>query len=91
MLFIAIATYEPEKRNQGKLLQGREAVPPEGIKLIGEWNVIGGGKVFRLIHAEDHKAALSWALAWNKRCKIEMIPVIQRENCMKPISQNREA
>ena len=40
---MAIATYEPEKRNEIiKRRQERGAIePPKGAKFIGEWNVIG--------------------------------------------------
>lgn len=87
MLFMAIATYEPEKRNEIiKRRQEREAIePPKGAKLIGEWNVIGGGKVFRLIDVEDPKAGFAAALAWSDLCKIEIIPVIETEEAMKLI------
>ena len=60
---MAIAVYEPEKRNEViKRRQARRAIePPKGAKRIGEWSVIGGGKVFMLIDVED---------------PIEIIPVI---------------
>ena len=87
MLFMAIATYEPEKRNELiKRRQERGAIqPPKGTKLMGEWNVIGGGKVFRLIDVEDPKAGFAAALAWSDLCKIEIIPVIETEEAMKLI------
>jgi hypothetical protein len=87
MLFMAIATYEPEKRNEIiKRRQERGAIePPKGAKLLGEWTVIGGGKVFRLIDVEDPKAALAGTLAWSDLCKIELIPVLLTEESMKLI------
>ena len=87
MLFMAIATYEPEKRNEIiKRRQERGVIePPKGAKLVSEWNVIGGGKVFRLIDIEDPKAGFAAALAWSDLCKIEIIPVIETEEAMKLI------
>lgn len=85
MLFMAVATFEPEKRNEViKRRQERGAIePPKGTKLIGEWTVIGGGKVFRLIDVEDPKAGFTAALAWSDLCKIEIIPIIETEEALK--------
>ncbi len=87
MLFMAIASYEPEKRNEViKRRQEKGAVlPPKGTKLMGEWTVIGGGRVFRLIDVEDPKAGFAAALAWSDLCKIEIIPVLETEESMKLI------
>ena len=85
MLFMAIATYEPEKRNEViKRRQERRAIePPKGTKRIGEWSVIGGGKVFMLIDVEDPKAGFAASLAWSDLCKIEIIPVMETEEALK--------
>jgi len=85
MLFMAIATYEPEKRNEViKRRQARKAIePPKGAKRIGEWSVIGGGKVFMLIDVEDPKAGFAASLAWSDLCKIEIIPVMETEEALK--------
>ena len=85
MLFMAIATYEPEKSSEIiKRRQEKGAMePPKGAKLIGEWNVIGGGKIFRLIDVEDPRAGFAAVLAWSDLCKIEIIPVIETEEAMK--------
>ncbi len=85
MLFMAIATYEPEKRNEmiKRRLERGATQPPKGTKPLGEWSVIGGGKVFRLVEVEDPKAGFAASLAWSDLCKIEIIPVIETEEAMK--------
>ena len=91
MLFMSIITYEPEKRNEMiKRRAERAAIaPPKGAKSIGEWSVIGGGKVFRLVEVEDPKVAVGVAAAWSDLCKIEIIPVMETEEVLKLIPQSK--
>jgi hypothetical protein len=84
MLFLAIYTWEPDKRNEViKRRAEKGAMIPPGMKLLGEWTAISGGKVFRLIDSEDPKAALQAVLGWSDLGKLEMIPVIETEAAMK--------
>ncbi len=77
MLFMIVANYEPQKEKEKIIkMEETEGMTPEGANIIGEWNVIGGGKSFRLVEADDPKAVFAGALAWSHRYKIEIIPVI---------------
>jgi hypothetical protein len=91
MLFMSIITYEPEKRNEMIKRRAERAaiVPPKGAKSIGEWSVIGGGKVFRLVEVEDPKVAFGVAAAWSDLCKIEIIPVMETEEALKLIPKSK--
>lgn len=91
MLFMSIATYEPEKRNEviKRRVESGTMSPPKGTKIIGEWTVIGGGKVFRLVDVEDSKAGFAAAVAWSDLCKIEIIPVLETEESMKLIPKSK--
>lgn len=84
MLFMAIATYEAEKRNETvkREQETREIGRPNGTKRVGEWSVIGGGKVFMLVDVEDPKASFAATLARGDLCKIEIIPVIETEEVL---------
>jgi len=51
-------------RNQYERREERGAIAPaKGAKVLGEWSVIGGGKVFMLVDVEDPKAGYAVALA----------------------------
>ena len=84
MLYMTIFTWEPDKRNEViKRRSEKGGMIPQGMKLLGEWTDISGGRVFRLVDLEDPKAGLQAVLAWSDLGKIEMFPVIETEASMK--------
>jgi hypothetical protein len=87
MLFMAIYTWEPEKGpevQKRRLEQGR--MTPEGMKVIGEWSAIGGGRTFLLVDVADPTLALAASGAWSDLGKVEPIPVIETEEALKLIA-----
>ena len=59
MLFMVTLSYEPQNRDEiVKRRAEKGALIPEGVKTIGEWTSIGGGKVFRLVETEDPSAMM---------------------------------
>ena len=88
MLFMTIYTYEPKEREaviKRRLEQG--AMTPPGMKIIGEWSALGGGRVFRLVEADDPQVMLGATAAWADLGKIEVFPVMETEEVMKLISR----
>ena len=84
MLYMTIFTWEPDKRNEViKRRSEKGGMVPQGMKILGEWTAISGGRVFRLVDSEDPKAGLQGVLAWSDLGKIEMIPVLETEASMK--------
>jgi len=84
MLFMSIYTFEPAKRNELiKRRMERGIALPQGVKVIGEWTDVGGGRGFLLIEAEDPKALMAGTLGWSDLMEIESVPVIQTEEVMK--------
>jgi hypothetical protein len=86
MLFMTIVTYEPEKRDE--VIKRRieaGAAAPKGIKRVGAWSAISGGRIFQLVELEDPKAGLEAVLAWSDLCKIEIIPVLDSEEAVKSV------
>jgi len=84
MLFMSIYTFEPAKRNEIiKRRMERGTALREGVKVIGEWTDLGGGRGFLLIEAEDPKVLMAGTLAWSDLMEIESVPVIQTEEVMK--------
>ena len=86
MLFMTIYTYEAQKRDEVvKRRAEKGAMIPEGMKVVGEWSYIGGGRVFRLVEAEDSKAVSAACFAWSDLGKVEIVPVMETEEVLKLI------
>lgn len=81
MLFMTIATWEPEKT--GDVLQRYaergDPVIPEGIKLLGYWSDLMGGRVFTLFDAEalDAKALIEMISPWSDLVEHEITPLME--------------
>jgi hypothetical protein len=84
MLFMVMTSYEPEKRDEvTKRLLDIEGKHPEGMKVIGQWSAIGGGRGFTLAEVDDPKVGLIAAMAWSDLLKFEIVPVIETEEVRK--------
>jgi hypothetical protein len=84
MLFLSIFSYEPANRDVViKKRMEKGPMAPKGVKVIGEWSAIAGGKVFRLAEIENAAAGLAAVRAWSDLGKIEMIPVLPTEEVLK--------
>ena len=84
MLFMNIYTFEPGQRNE--LLKRRMEkglALREGVKLVGEWTDLGGGRGFSLVESNDPKAFIAGIMEWSDLMKIEAIPVIVTADLMK--------
>ncbi len=87
MLFMCIYTFEPKERGAvvKRLIEKGSMVPP-GVKLIGEWSVLAGGRMFRLIESDDPMAIAETSAHWVDLCKLEVIPVIETKERIKFLS-----
>ena len=84
MLFMIIYTWEPGQRNEvvkRRMQKGR--LIPEGVKVLGEWTDLGGGRGFLLVESNDSKALMSGSRAWLDLMKMEAVPVMDTEESMK--------
>ena len=86
MVFISMGTWEPEKREevQNRAQQGITVV--EGVKLIGAWSDISGGRSFGLFETDDPKLLMAQNQRWNDIMDIEIVPVVQLEEALKVIA-----
>jgi len=82
MLFMTIVTWEPEKRDEVRK-RFEEKGTVTGGKIIGQWSAIAGGRSFRLVEVEDPKGMFAASNVWNDIAKLEVIPVIEREELTK--------
>ncbi len=84
MLFMVIYTWEPEQRNEVlKRRMGRTPRMREGVKVLGEWTDMGGGRGFFLVEANDPVTLMSKTTAWADLVKMEAVPVVETEELMK--------
>ena len=90
MLFMCIFTWEPEQRNEIIKRRMQGAAIPEGVKSIGEWVELGGGRSFRLIDVPDASLALAGSLPWTDIGYLEMIPVMDSEEAVKFAAQAQQ-
>ena len=87
MLFMCIYTYEPKEREAvRKRLIEKGSMVPQGVKLIGDWSVLAGGRMFRLIESDNPMAIAENSAAWVDLCKLEVIPVIETKERIKFLS-----
>ena len=59
---------------------------PQGMKIVGEWSAVTGGRVFRLVEVDDPRVMAGASAAWADLGKIETVPVMQTEEVMKLVS-----
>ena len=84
MLFMVIFNYEPQNRDEiVKRRMEKGPLIPEGVKTIGEWTGIGGGRVFRVAEATDPAEMMKGVMAWGDLGRVEVIPVMDSESVMK--------
>jgi hypothetical protein len=87
MLFMTIFTWEPEKTDEvGKRrLETVGKPPPKGVKELGRWAQISGGRSFVLSDVSDPKAYVEALRPWRDLGKFEVIPVLEGEKMVKLI------
>jgi hypothetical protein len=82
MLIMDIITWEPDKAAAVLKHRGEEKIP-EGIKVIGEWVDLAGGRAYRLVEVPDPKLLLAMTSFWFGFGKKELSPVMAAEEMMK--------
>jgi len=84
MLFMTIYTWKPGQRNElvkRRMEKGMQV--REGVKVLGEWTDLGGGRGFLLVESNDPNALMSGTNAWGDLMKMEAVPVIETEELIK--------
>ena len=86
MKFMVISTYEP-----GRTLEVRKRrlelgtnLPP-GLKVLGMWSDIAGGRGFTLCEGDDPNVLAQGGMAWSDLMSMECVPVIDSEEMLKLI------
>ncbi|MFC2045390.1 DUF3303 domain-containing protein [Chloroflexota bacterium] len=56
---------------------------------MGEWAIIEGRKVFRVVEVDDPKAMLTSVLAWSDLGKTEITPIFPTEEVIELLSSKK--
>ena len=83
MLFMSIFTYEPGVRDQVIKRKAEKGNISQGLKIIGQWSSVSGGRIFTLMEADDIKAVQAAVFEWSDLGKFETHPVLDAEEVMK--------
>ena len=87
MLYVTIYTWPPENR---KAIVARfmetGGQPPPGVKLLGRWTDVGGGRGFTLTESDDSVAVGKFIYGWNDLMDFEVIPVNNDEQLAKVLT-----
>ena len=84
MTFVTIFSYPPENRQavqaRFKETGGR---PPAGVKMLGRWHAIGGGKGVHICESDDPMAIAKWVQEWSDLLSIEIYPALNDKDAAK--------
>lgn len=90
MLFMNIYTWKPEQRNELLKRRMEKGIAlSEGVKLVGEWTDLGGGRGFLLFESSDPKACMASTMVWSDLMKMEPVPVIVTADLMKEVGKGK--
>ena len=84
MLYMNILTWDPDKRDEVMKRAQTKGFAHEGIKVLGTWGDLQGGRSFQLTEEPaDPKLSLKANFEWNDVLKIESVPVMEAEELLK--------
>lgn len=87
MLFLVIFEHSPENRDKliDKFIK-KGLMMPEGIKVVGMWKSIGGGRGFSIYETNDPAALAKLGHEWNDLGKGEVIPIMEIDEYIKLVA-----
>ena len=87
MHFVSFYSFDPAKRDQ-VVARFKETggAPPAGVKVLGRWHDVAGGRGITIYEASDPVAMSAWGYAWNDLMKLEVVPVVNDEQLVKVLS-----
>jgi len=84
MLFVTIFRFPPEKRQAVvERFMKTGGMPPPGVKLLGRWHDLGGGRGFTVSESDDPVAAGKYFYDWTDLMTFETVPVSNDEQLAK--------
>lgn len=87
MLFMLIFEYSPENRNVLiKKYVEKGPMIPDGIKEVGMWSSVSGGRVYSIYETDDPAALAKFGQNWNDLGTGEIIPVMKTVEYIKLVA-----
>ncbi|MBW2369662.1 MAG: DUF3303 family protein [Deltaproteobacteria bacterium] len=87
MLFMGINEYDSENKDATiKRFVEKGLMLPEGVKEIGLWSQITGGRIFGIFETDDPAALVKFAHEWNDLGVMEMIPIMDSREVIKIVA-----
>jgi len=87
MYFVSVYTLAPERRNAAlERFKKTGGMPPKGVKLIGRWHSVVGGRGVTVYESDDPQAIAEWAHQWNDLIRFEIFPAIDDAGFAKLLS-----
>ena len=78
------STWDPDKRDEVMKRAQTKGFAHEGIKVLGTWGDLQGGRSFQLTEEPaDPMLSLKANIEWNDVLKIESVPVMEAEELLK--------
>ena len=93
MIFMCTSTWDPGHANDAikkriEMEKTGDVLPP-GVKVVGEWGYIGGGKAFTLIEVDDPSACMGVFMQLADTMSVDMVPVLERKDIKKLRSRTK--
>jgi hypothetical protein len=77
MRFMTTYSLDPSDRNAAiARFKESQGAPPDGVKLLGRWHDVAGGRGFTLAEADDPAMMFKWTLAWSDLLTLETCVVL---------------
>lgn len=77
MQFMTIWTIKPDHMGSAReRFQQTGAPPPEGVKMVGRWHDVAGGRGFNIAETDDATAIAKWCQQWADLLDFEIVPVM---------------
>ena len=87
MQFMTTWTFKPEHNSQAAgRFKETGGLAPAGVKMIGRWHDVAGGRGFALAEADDPVAMSKWCRQWADLLSFEIVPVLTDEQLAKALS-----
>jgi hypothetical protein len=77
MIFVSVYMIPPENRNAAQdRFKKSGGAPPKGVKMLGRWHSVVGGRGVTIYETNDPQAIANWAQQWNDLISFEVYPAI---------------
>ena len=86
MKFLITYSSTPSVREEGykafaQMSGADDAADHPGVTIIGRWHNVGQGSGLAICESSDAAAVHAWAFNWNKLLDVDVVPVLDDDEC----------